>query len=354
MPPVRSREIIEASLPLLFVLITIGLGYLTLAPFLPALLWGVFLSVSFYPLHTRLAARLNGRRLGATLLLGLLMTLMLVLPMVGLARALVAFIPEALGWVMEAGSPVVSPDPGGLFGNDPGSEIGRIWQTVVADLDQIRDRVGADLQPVARWMVAEGRLIGTFALEFILGVLIACVLLHRADPIAQMLGSFAERVGGAFGAETLDRAVLTIRSTVVGILGSAAAQTAVAAVAYWFVDAPHWPILALVTFILGMLQVGPVLVWLPVAIWLWSTGETGLAIFMVAWGIIPIGLVDNLVKTAVMSRGAQLPAILAFLGAIGGLFTWGIVGIFLGPVIVAVCHQLFLRWLEDERPAAIG
>jgi predicted PurR-regulated permease PerM len=120
------------------------------------------------------------------------------------------------------------------------------------------------------------------------------------------------------------------------------------------VGAPHWPVLALVTFILGMLQVGPILVWVPLAIWLWSGGETGLALFMVAWGLIAIGLVDNLVKTAVVSRGAQLPAILAFLGAIGGLITWGIVGIFLGPVIVAVSYQIVVRWLRDDRPPAIG
>ncbi len=354
MPTSRSREIIEASLPLLLVLVIIGLGLFTLAPFLPALLWGVFLSVSFYPLLERLAARLNGRRLGATLVLGVLMTLLLVLPMIGLARALIAFLPEALGWLMEAGAPVASPDPGGLFGNDPGSEAARIWQTVVADLDRVRDRLGADIQPVARWLVVEGRMLGTFVLEFVLGVLIACILLFRAGPIAAMLASFAERVGGAFGAETLDRAVLTIRSTVFGVLGSAAAQTAVASVAYWFVGAPHWPVLALVTFILGMLQVGPILVWVPLAIWLWSAGETGLALFMVAWGLIAIGLVDNLVKTAVVSRGAQLPAILAFLGAIGGLITWGIVGIFLGPVIVAVSYQIVVRWLRDDRPPAIG
>ena len=139
-----------------------------------------------------------------------------------------------------------------------------------------------------------------------------------------------------------------------GVVGSAAAQAAVASFAYYLAGAPHWPILSLLTFILGLIQIGPMLIWVPVAIWLWVNGQTGMSLFVAGWGLVVVGLTDNVVKTLVVSRGADLPAILAFLGAIGGLLTWGIVGLFLGPVIVAVCYQVMLQWLHHEEEIMDG
>ncbi len=144
------------------------------------------------------------------------------------------------------------------------------------------------------------------------------------------------------------RSVLTIRYTVLGILGSAAVQTALAAFSFWVVGVPHWPLLAFASFLLGLLQVGPVLVWGPIAIWLWLQDNTGMAIFLSVWGLIVVGLSDNAVKSLVVARGADLPTVLVFLGAVGGLLIWGIVGIFLGPVVLALCMELLLWWLEDE------
>ncbi len=166
-----------------------------------------------------------------------------------------------------------------------------------------------------------------------------------------------DRVGGAFAHRLGHNAVLTTRYTMLGVLGSAAAQTAVAGLAYWLVGAPHWPILALATFMLAMIQIGPILVWGPVAVWLWQAGEVPWAIFMLLWSSVVVGLTDNVVKALVVSRGADLPATLAFLGALGGLIVWGIVGIFVGPVILAICYQLILTWLgmdTVEAPAPIG
>ena len=145
-----------------------------------------------------------------------------------------------------------------------------------------------------------------------------------------------------------ERSVPTIRYTVLGILGSAAVQTAIAAFAYWLVGVPHWPLLAFATFMLGLLQVGPVLIWGPLALWLWWSGQSGMAIFLALWGLFAVGLSDNAVKAVVVARGANLPATLVFLGAVGGLLIWGVVGIFLGPVILALCLELILWWLEES------
>jgi predicted PurR-regulated permease PerM len=347
----RSRDIIESALPILVLITLLILGFVTLRPFLPALLWGLFLSVSLAPFHDRATRNLGGRAGLATFVSVVLMVLLLLLPMIGLARALVAFIPDAIQWMNTAMTPAMSPD---AFATAAGgaslAEGDDIWMSLLADLNRLRIEYGDTLGPVANWAFGEGRIIGTFVVEFALGVVIAAILLHRASPLAEAFARLSRRVGGHLGAEMLERSVITIRSTVFGLLGSAAAQMAVASVGYVIVGAPHWPILAFLTFLLGLLQIGPILIWGPLALWLWSTGEIGLALFLVAWGLVAVGLTDNVVKTAVMSRGADLPAILALLGAIGGLLTWGLVGVFLGPVIVAVCYQIILRWIAAEAP----
>ena len=97
-----------------------------------------------------------------------------------------------------------------------------------------------------------------------------------------------------------------------------------------------------------MIQIGPILVWVPLSIWLWGEGETVLAIALVAWSVGVVGLSDNLVKMVMVSRGADIPSILAFLGALGGFLTWGIVGLFLGPVVIAVCYQITMLWLRQS------
>ncbi len=197
----------------------------------------------------------------------------------------------------------------------------------------------------------EGRLIGHFVLEFLLGLILAAVMLQNADTLKRLSAKTFQKLGGARGIKLTVRSVLTIRYTVLGILGSAAVQTAIAAFAYMIVGVPHWPLLAFATFMLGLLQVGPVLIWGPLALWLWLAGQTGMAIFLAVWGLFVVGLSDNAVKAIVVARGANLPTTLVFLGALGGLIIWGVVGIFLGPVILALCLELILWWLQEDNAA---
>lgn len=210
--------------------------------------------------------------------------------------------------------------------------------------------IGNNLSLLLTTVMLEGRLVGHFVLEFLLGLILAAIILHNAPSLERLTAKAALRLGGQRGNDLTMRAVLTIRYAVLGILGSAAVQASVAAAAYWFVGAPHWPLLAMATFMLGMLQVGPVLIWAPLSLWLWVDGQSGMAISLTLWGLFVVGLSDNVVKALVVSRGANLPAVMVFLGAVGGLIIWGIVGIFLGPVILALCLELTLWWLGEDHP----
>lgn len=355
MPSFKTSELVDGVLPVVILFILFLVAYTTLQPFLPAIIWGIILSVSLRPFHDRMTERFGNHRLLSTLFITLLMTLVMILPILGLSRALITFIPDAISWVSETGAPALIPK-GETAQPDTGiqGKAVAMWTEALADLQYIRAHFSAELKPVLFWLIGEGRLVGTFVIEFALGVLLAAILLHRAKAVGLALEAFLARVGGAFGRDIVTKSVQTIRSTVFGVVGSAAAQAVVASFAYYLAGAPHWPILSLLTFILGLIQIGPMLVWVPVAIWLWVNGHTGMSVFVAVWGLVVVGLTDNVVKTLVVSRGADLPAILAFLGAIGGLLTWGIVGLFLGPVVVAVCYQVMLQWLHHETEITDG
>lgn len=340
-----ARELLERVLPLCAIAIVFILGALALSPFAPALLWSVFVSVALFPLHGNLTNRLGGARGIATTITVIGLIVIVLLPMLFLLRSIIAVLPELAVLLLEE----VNLEKIGLDvpANMPPTWI-NLWNGLRDDFEAIKSIAGNDLRLLLSSLMFEGRLIGHFVLEFLLGLILAAVILQNGPPLHQLSAKAFQKLGGVRGLKLAERSVLTIRYTVLGILGSAAVQTAIAAFAYWLVGVPHWPLLAFATFMLGLLQVGPVLIWGPLALWLLWGGQSGMAIFLALWGLFAVGLSDNAVKAVVVARGANLPATLVFLGAVGGLLIWGVVGIFLGPVILALCLELILWWLEED------
>ncbi len=342
---VETRELLERVLPLGAIAVVFVLGALALSPFAPALLWSVFVSVALYPLHKGLSRRLGGSREIATIFTAIGLIVLVLLPMLFLLRSIIAILPELAVLAVEEGNFQ-------RLGLDLPANMSptwaNLWSGLQDDFEAARRLVGDDLRLLLSTLMLEGRLVGLFVLEFLLGLILAAVILQNADSLQQLSTKTFQKLGGERALKLTDRSVLTIRFTVLGILGSAAVQTAIAAFAYWLVGVSHWPLLAFATFMLGLLQVGPVLIWGPLALWLWLDEQTGMAIFLTLWGLFAVGLSDNAVKAMVVARGANLPTSLVFLSALGGLFIWGVVGIFLGPVILALCLELILWWLEED------
>ena len=344
-----AGAILERALPIGGIVLVFALGALALSPFLPALLWSVFISVALLPLYDHAVVRAGRWRGMITAAFAVGLVAVVLLPMLVLLRAILGLLPELAIGLVEGGALA-------RLGLDLPANMPATWADLLAgvqdDLSALRTLIGDDLRLLASSVMLEGRLVGHFVLEFLLGLILASLILHHHERLGALATEAARKLGGARALDLGRRSVLTIRYTVLGILGSAAVQTAVAALAYWIVGAPHWPLLAFATFLLGLLQVGPVLIWAPLCLWLWLDDRTGMAVFLALWGLVAVGLSDNLVKAVVVARGADLPAILVFLGAVGGLLTWGIVGIFLGPVILALCLELALWWIGEERGAA--
>lgn len=342
-------ELIEKLAPLGLVFAVLLIGLLTLYPFLPAILWGAVLAIAVAPLHQKLLLSVGNRRALAATITGIGLTLCFVVPAIGIARALASFLPSALNWVERVALADLGDPPEPVL-NLPlvGESIAELWRSLGTDISSVATHFGDELKALLVWFAYEAEVLGIFVLEFAIGILLAVALVYNFDRIAELSDKFFDRIGGTFARRMALLSVRTTRHTVIGVLGAALAQTLVATLSYVIAGVPGWIIWAGITFILSLIQIGPALVFVPISIWLWTQGELGMAIFILVWGLVVVNLVDNIVRPWLVSKGAHIPAILAFLGALGGLVEWGLVGVFLGPVVVAVCYEMILKWIEPD------
>ncbi len=160
----------------------------------------------------------------------------------------------------------------------------------------------------------------------------------------------ANRLGGPAGENLLDVAIRTVRSVAQGVIGTALIQGAISGVGFVIAGVPFGVALGVLSFGTAMLQIGTWLVWIPAALWLSYQGETGWAIFTAVLGIT-VNVLDNVIKPLLIGRGAGVPLWIIFIGVIGGILTIGLIGIFIGPLVMAAGYSIVAGWLSEERPA---
>ena len=326
---------------------------LTLRPFVPAILWGIVLAITAAPLHRHVVRRLPRRPGFAAVVTSGLLVLVILVPALVMTRAVVAYTPGIFTWVesLAAGDYTNAPTS---FGAIPG--IGDFlkgnWEFVSAHLTAYVAHFKADIEEWLIWALEEMETVGVFAFEFGLAVIFAGVFLSNEERLGGFARTFFGRIGGGLGVALLDRAVDTTRNTVRGVVGSAVAEALVATFAYWLAGVPAWLVLGGLTFFASLVQIGAPIVWVPVALWLLAGNEPGWAIFIAAWGAAVVYPVENFSRPLLVSRSSRLPGLLIFIGVVGGLFAWGVVGVFLGPVILAVAYDLVQTWLGSNGRAA--
>jgi predicted PurR-regulated permease PerM len=328
---------------------------LVLLPFVTALLWAVVLSYSSWPIYGRLLNWFGGRRTLAALTLSLAMVLVVLLPfaVVGLTLAdNVSELKSAVQRSLDAGPPA----PPAWLANVPvvGRTATEKWQSLAADSAKLTQEARKFVEPVGAWLLRGGLKLGAGLLELALSILITFFLLRNGTDVAANLTSGIERIAGERGQHLLQVAGNTVRGVVYGILGTAIVQGLMAGAGFLIAGVPGAALLALLTFFLSVVPVGPPLVWLPAALWLFHQGRTGWGIFMLVWGV-GVSTVDNFVKPWLISQGSDMPFILILFGVLGGALAFGFIGVFIGPTLLAVGHRLVKEWAAASRaslPAA--
>jgi predicted PurR-regulated permease PerM len=344
---------IERNLGWIVVLFLLGGCLLVLRPFLTALLWAVVLCVSSWPVYRRLLGWFGRRRTLAALVMTLAMILIVLLPFVIVAVTLADNIQQLTAatqsW-LQAGPPA----PPDWLAKIPvvGQKVMDYWEGLAADSTKLWTEAQRLIEPASSWLLRGGLALGGGLLQLALSVFIAFFLFRDGVAVARRLQQVVERIGGERGGHLLAVAGKTVRGVVYGILGTALAQAVAAGIGFLVAGVPGAALLALLTFFASIVPIaGTALTWLPAAIWLFHQGATGWGIFMLVWGF-GVANIDNVVKPWLISQGSDMPFILIFFGVLGGALTFGFIGVFLGPTLLAVGFRLLEEWSPANRAVA--
>lgn len=350
-PPVpTTMPVVERNLGRILLTLLFGSCLLMLLPFLTALLWAAILSYSLWPVYQFLLRHVGGRRNLAALLCSLGLALVVLLPFAG-AGAKVAgnvdgFRATARQWAAHGlPPPPVWLRPIPLLG----PRLADAWQEMVSDRDKVEATAQRLIEPVSRLLLKAGLVVGSGLVHLALSILVTFFLLREGTRAAAAMTTLLDRIGGERGRRLLGAAGDTMRGVVYGILGTALLQAVLAGAGFLVAGVPGVGLLVLVIFVLSVVPMGPPLVFIPAALWLFAQGSTGWGVFMLVWGLA-VSSLDNVVRPWLISQGSDLPFLLIFLGVVGGALTFGFIGVFLGPTLFAVAHRLVQEWAAAETP----
>ncbi len=350
---IAPRDLARAVLQVLLLGALIGGTFWILRPFLLATLWATTIVVATWPLMLRAQARLGGRRGPAVAVMTVGLLLVLVAP---LSLAIVTIVENAdriIGWSRALAAFTVPPPPDWVERLPvAGSRLAAQWQQIAA---APREELAARLSPYAGtlvgWFVAHVGSLGMMLVQFLLTVVIAAILFARGETAADGVLRFARRLIGAHGETVVRLAGQAIRAVALGVVVTAMVQSALGGIGLAVAGVPFAVILTAVMFLLAVAQVGAVPVLLLAVIWLYWKGASMWGTVLLVWTIV-VGSLDNFLRPILIKKGADLPLLLIFTGVIGGLIAFGIIGLFIGPVLLAVTYTLLAAWVAATGPGA--
>ncbi len=312
-------------------------------PFVPIVIWAVLLAVALFPAYAWLARRLGDRRgLAAAAI-----TVIALATVLGPVSVLGASLAESVQWLasgLSAGSLRIPPPPVGL--DDwpvVGKPIDEAWTLAASNLDDAVVRYGPAVLPAGSTVLGKVAMVSLDLLKFVASVVIAGFLFVPGPRLAAGARAFASRLIAPRGAHFVDLAGATIRNVSRGVIGVALLQALLAGVILYGAGIPGAGLIAFGVLLLCIVQIGAAPVVVPVLIWVWMTHTTTFSLVLTLL-LVPVGLVDNVLKPILMARGLTTPMLVILTGVIGGTLTHGLIGLFLGPVVLSVFYDLVVAW----------
>jgi predicted PurR-regulated permease PerM len=317
--------------------------FLVLQPFVTALLWAVVLTVTLWPLHTQLEARM--RPTFAALVMVLIIMLVVVAPFAIVFTQIADNSARVAAWArafFEGGPPA----PPAWLANLPlvGARLADTWASFTVDTADLLSELREFIEPAQRMLFASGALVLGGLVQLTLSIVIAFFLFRDGNGLLRRIEVAAMRLASDRGLRLARSVAQTVRGVVIGILGTAIAQGVVAGLGFWMAGVPAAPLLGFAVFLLSPVPIGPPMVWVPVGVVLIYQGSIGWGIFELIWGGLVVSSIDNFIKPLIISRGSDLPFILVLLGVLGGAVAFGFIGVFLGPVLLALGYALVDEW----------
>lgn len=350
----RHRDDIPRTvLTVLFIGGLIGTAVWILKPFLGAGIWAVTIVTATWPVMVSVQRRLWGRRSLAVAVMALILLCLLVVPLWLAIGTIVANTDQISSWV-KAASTFEMPPPPAWLERVPlvGADLARAWNRVLlAEVQDFLKKLAPYGGAAIRWFAAEVGGFGALVLQFLLTVVFASLLYARGEAAASWMKRFGRRLGGVRGEHSVLLAGQAVRGVAIGVVVTALIQSILGGLGLVVAGVPFAALLTALMFILAIAQLGPMLVLGPSVAWLYWTSGAGWGTLLLLYSLV-VGVMDNFLRPFLIKRGADLPFLLIFVGVVGGLIAFGLIGIFVGPVVLAVAHTLLTAWVDEEIIAA--
>ena len=343
-----QRNAMTAFIQIAAVVIVVSYCMMVVAPFAGIVIWGVVIATALYPLHMKLTTRAGGSEKLSATLLTLAGLAIVILPGALLIKSSIASV-VALASDLKAGS-LSLPMPGEGIAELPmiGERLHAAWISAATDLESFAAEFKPQLQEASRWLLGKSASLGLGILQFAASLIIAGFALLSAGSGYRLSCAIAQRISPKRGRHLVDVSIATIRSVTNGVLGVAVIQAVFAGIGLVIMGTPHAGILAGVVLVTAIIQVPALLILGPIIAWVFSYADTLPAVIFAVYMLV-VALSDNVLKPILLGRGVDLPALVVLFGALGGMIKFGIIGLFLGAVIVGLGYEIVVDWIQSNR-----
>jgi predicted PurR-regulated permease PerM len=346
----QTTTIIELAIRLGVLALLLYWSFLLVEPFISIVIWSAVLAVALYPVFEWISFRLGGRRRLAAVLTTILSLLIVIGPATWLALGLI----DSLRVISDKLDPSILtiPPPPNSVKEWPliGEPIYQFWELASTNFSAALAKIIPQLKPLGSRLLRIGADTGLGIVKFLVSIIIAGFLFSPAPLIVDAIKRFARRLNPARGEEFADQAAATIRAVSRGVIGISVLQALLAGIGLMVAGIPQASLITFAVLIFGIIQIGPSVILIPVIIWSWTLLDTTSALLFTAY-MVPVNLLDNILRPIVMGRGLKTPMLVILVGVIGGTLAYGITGLFLGPIVLAVIWELLMAWIKDNEAA---
>jgi predicted PurR-regulated permease PerM len=350
--PHPHQDLTRTTLAVLFIGGLLSASVWVLQPFLPAIIWAVTLVLATWPMMLRVQRRLGNRRGLAVLVMTLALLLVLIVPL-WLAISVIVANADQIADLARTVQTLGIPPPPDWLAAVPliGARATRAWgQLTSAGMRDLAPKLTPYAGELLRWFASGVGSLGGTLVQFLLTVAIAAVLYAGGEQAAATVIRFGGRLGGERGETAVRLAGQAIRGVALGVVVTAIAQSVLGGIGLAVVGVPFAPVLTALMFMLCLAQIGPALVLIPAVVWMYYSGDTLWATVLLIFTIVAMTM-DNFLRPVLIRKGADLPLLLILAGVIGGLLAMGLLGIFLGPTVLAVAYTLLNAWMAESDEA---
>ncbi len=343
-PP--AHDITRITLAVIFIGVLLAAVFWITRPFLLALIWATMIVVATWPVMLRLQTWLGGRRSLAVAVMTLILLLVFIVPFALAVGTILSRSDQIVGWAKGLQTYSLPPPPEWVEKLPVvGAKLGKAWQEISAvGPGGMRERLTPHTVDIVKWFLETAGSFGIMFVQFLLTVVISAILFYHGETAARSVRRFALRLAGDRGEEAAVLAGQTIRSVALGIVLTAIIQGFLGWIGFFVAGVPAPVLLAGVLFIFALAHLPAILVMGPPVIWLYWKGDPLWGTVLLVWAI-GVGSIDNILRPILIHRGVNLPLLLIFTGVIGGLIAFGAIGLFIGPVVLAVAYRLLEAWV---------